>query len=499
MKKIVSFGLMLVLAMHAFGQIPSLIEVTAENFGPYFQSDFKNVLLYVPQGVDTIVLGSSGFNYSTEDTVPMVIEHPVVIMAAAGLEEKPVFTHPNTGFVSGEPNAAMEIFRICNDVEFHGVRFVGNHESSNGCKYGCRYGDWIEPGTERPVKAKTGARIVFDNCEMEGFHSLGDDSQQGNFLYYLRPDDTSLDHLRNTRVFFNNCIIKDIGDEAIRIAENEKYGGTNGVNALDTLVVTNCTFEDIDAECLRFYADKDTGQEGSTYVDGYVLVDHVTVVNCSPRFIYAKNYRAVTVRNILIAHGRSPSASRGDRGDYNIQIQLSGSTVSHIDTFDVYFTMDYDPRIGATKGGYVDESTIYGYDPMFEDYENGNYTLAEGSPMYYLSSDATAIGDLRWATHMPVAIEDEEIVTGQFELMQNYPNPFNPATVIKFALPKTAVTTLTIYNMLGQEVVNLVNNQNYTAGQYEVNFDASHLTSGVYFYRLESGDFNATKKMIFLK
>ena len=53
--------------------------------------------------------------------------------------------------------------------------------------------------------------------------------------------------------------------------------------------------------------------------------------------------------------------------------------------------------------------------------------------------------------------------------------------------------------MLGQEVANLVDNQNYTTGQYEVNFDASHLTSGVYFYRLESGQFSATKKMIFLK
>ena len=496
---VIAIVIMLTIVSGLFAQIPSKIEVTAENWEAYFQGDFKNVLLYTGQGVDTVVLGTGGFVYTTKDTVAMVIEHPVVIMAAEGLTEKPIFTHPNEGFMSGEPSTSMEIFRVCNDVEFHGVAFIGNHESSNGCKYGVRYGDFIEPGTERPIKAKTGTRIIFDNCDMEGFHSLGQDDQQGNFLYYLRPDDTTEDHLRNTVVKFENCTIKDIGDEAIRIAENEKYGGTNGVNALDTLIVHNCTFDDIDAECIRIYGDKDTSSTGDTYVDGYADINHVTVVNSSPRFIYAKSYRAVTIRNVLVAYGREPSSYRGDRGDYVMQIQLSGSTIANVDTFQCVFTMDYSPRVGATKGGYVDEATVYGEDPMFVDYANGDYTLAEGSPLYYLSSDGTAIGDLRWATNMPVAIDNEEITASEFALMQNYPNPFNPTTEISFYINEPAKTTLRVFNMLGQEVSTLVNNQQYSEGMYNITFDATNLTSGVYFYQLQSGNHISTKKMILLK
>jgi hypothetical protein len=86
----------------------------------------------------------------------------------------------------------------------------------------------------------------------------------------------------------------------------------------------------------------------------------------------------------------------------------------------------------------------------------------------------------------------------EFSLSQNYPNPFNPVTMIKFALPKASFVTLKVYDMLGREVSVLVNGQK-PAGQYIVDFDASSLTSGVYFYRLESNDFVEVKRMVVLK
>ena len=85
-----------------------------------------------------------------------------------------------------------------------------------------------------------------------------------------------------------------------------------------------------------------------------------------------------------------------------------------------------------------------------------------------------------------------------FSLSQNYPNPFNPATTINYSIPKEALVTLKVYNVLGEEVDILVN-EIKQVGNYETNFDASSLSSGIYFYRLKAGDFIETKKMILMK
>ena len=86
----------------------------------------------------------------------------------------------------------------------------------------------------------------------------------------------------------------------------------------------------------------------------------------------------------------------------------------------------------------------------------------------------------------------------QYMLNQNYPNPFNPSTTIKYSLPNNGNITLKVYNLIGQEVATLINSYQ-TSGEYAVTFNASNLSSGVYFYRLESGSFNVVKKMLLMK
>ncbi|MFZ2323880.1 MAG: T9SS type A sorting domain-containing protein [Ignavibacteriaceae bacterium] len=85
-----------------------------------------------------------------------------------------------------------------------------------------------------------------------------------------------------------------------------------------------------------------------------------------------------------------------------------------------------------------------------------------------------------------------------FNLSQNYPNPFNPVTIISYQLPETEFVTLKIYDILGNEVVTLVNEEK-PAGSYNVSFDASKLPSGVYFYTLITDNFKQSKKMILMK
>jgi hypothetical protein len=101
----------------------------------------------------------------------------------------------------------------------------------------------------------------------------------------------------------------------------------------------------------------------------------------------------------------------------------------------------------------------------------------------------------------PVAIDDGQEgsgMLGTFSLSQNYPNPFNPSTRINFSIPEASFITLKVYDVLGNEIATLVNEEK-PAGNYEINFSAEGLTSGIYFYILTAGSFTQTMKMILLK
>lgn len=117
--------------------------------------------------------------------------------------------------------------------------------------------------------------------------------------------------------------------------------------------------------------------------------------------------------------------------------------------------------------------------------DNGNDGTIDDS--MFISNEITEIKG-RNSSSIPIA----------FTLHQNYPNPFNPTTTIKYDLPKQAHVILKVYNILGQEVATLVNGVK-RAGSYEVKFDGSKLSSGIYFYRLKAGQNIMTKKMILLQ
>ncbi|HTK81625.1 MAG TPA: T9SS type A sorting domain-containing protein, partial [Bacteroidota bacterium] len=85
-----------------------------------------------------------------------------------------------------------------------------------------------------------------------------------------------------------------------------------------------------------------------------------------------------------------------------------------------------------------------------------------------------------------------------YALYQNYPNPFNPSTTIRFDVPKASNISLKIYDVLGQEVETLVNEER-GAGRYSVNFDAGNFPSGVYYFRIIAGDFSDVKKLLLAK
>jgi hypothetical protein len=114
-------------------------------------------------------------------------------------------------------------------------------------------------------------------------------------------------------------------------------------------------------------------------------------------------------------------------------------------------------------------------------------------------TSATFPAGRRYTFNCPVGIEPvKHGLPSEYKLAQNYPNPFNPTTKISYALPKAGNVELKIFDILGREVTTLVNEYK-TAGSYTVQFDASKLASGVYFYRIKAGDFTASKKMLLVK
>ncbi len=94
--------------------------------------------------------------------------------------------------------------------------------------------------------------------------------------------------------------------------------------------------------------------------------------------------------------------------------------------------------------------------------------------------------------------EDNEINITTYALNSNYPNPFNPSTQISYQIPKDGFVNIVIYNSLGQKIAELVN-ENKTTGKYSIEFNANDLPSGVYIYKLQSGEFCSNKKMVLAK
>jgi photosystem II stability/assembly factor-like uncharacterized protein len=101
-------------------------------------------------------------------------------------------------------------------------------------------------------------------------------------------------------------------------------------------------------------------------------------------------------------------------------------------------------------------------------------------------------------TDNTVPVELDKSSPAGFSLKQNYPNPFNPSTTIEYSIPEGGNVRLVVYNSLGEEVAVMKNNFE-ESGSYKINFDASNLSSGIYYYQLNSGEFSSIKKMIILK
>ncbi|MBK7979360.1 MAG: T9SS type A sorting domain-containing protein [Ignavibacteriae bacterium] len=197
------------------------------------------------------------------------------------------------------------------------------------------------------------------------------------------------------------------------------------------------------------------------------------------------------ILNNLISHCAGKDYDIRKTGSYDINYGLSylnggGDLIAtlgaNFSTADPLFTAEFE-----------DDFTITSNSPAVDAGMNDPFGFKQ---MYF--GEGVDIGAYETGSPLVGVKEQNTNVPNEIALYQNYPNPFNPTTKINFSLPKSGNVKLNVYNVLGQQIMNLIDG-NYAKGIYEVNFNASNLSSGMYFYTLEVGNTNITKKMMLIK
>lgn len=187
--------------------------------------------------------------------------------------------------------------------------------------------------------------------------------------------------------------------------------------------------------------------------------------------------------------------------NYGAQYRLTGSTAySTVIGNGSYFDSAASMTFAIASRRVLDNGTMW-YFHGWNGIGTGAYTSADSSGIDSLvtwSLSNPIVEQAIWTT-IPIGINNISVeIPKEYALMQNYPNPFNPTTNIRFDLPKNSFVTLTVFDMLGREVSVLLN-KNLQAGGYVMDFNASELPSGIYFYKLQAGDFTSIKKMTLIK
>lgn len=157
--------------------------------------------------------------------------------------------------------------------------------------------------------------------------------------------------------------------------------------------------------------------------------------------------------------------------------------------------------IGSIQAQYTLKSSVLGNGYGIMSGTSNAITSTVGQPFIGTTENSSYVHHVGFWFYLNLitGIEGEEdLLPKKFELFQNYPNPFNPVTRIKYAVPKASHVRVEIYNVLGQRVSLLVNEEKQP-GYYTVSFDASSLASGFYIYRLQASGFHAVKKLIVTK
>lgn len=462
---------------------PTVIQVTP-SAGLNAAIDFANAN---PGAADVLELSEPGGVYELAPVsilVPMEIRgvdpsNPAIIKAAAGIAQNDYIT-------------------VDNDLTLRHVVIDGQTVAGDYAQY--KYMLKVNNHPDSASTVNVAPRLRVEDAHLKNVFQSGDPNLPGDGTFFDISRTSWAGSVHFERVTFENS-----GDEGVRSINAHKDPVHPNNGALGALIIRDCTFNNINGSAVKIESDAD-----SLTRDQPVLIDHVTFNNCQRRVIWEREHEYTQMRNILIANSQIGNDTFGGT-DALISFERRGSYVAHIDTFniegikangDTVVINDPFPTSGGNWSGSVDDGdvlseTIYSINPSFVDAANGDFRV-QASALYTLGHDGEIIGDRRWADQSITGIDDEIALPDGFELSQNFPNPFNPSTTIRFAIPVSGKVKLQVYNVLGALVETLVD-ESKAAGQYSINWNASKVASGIYFYRLNLEGNVKVRKMMLLK
>ena len=237
------------------------------------------------------------------------------------------------------------------------------------------------------------------------------------------------------------------------------------VTRTNKIILANVIYAWPQSQYSRFFKSSDNGQSWEIISEGNVV--HQIVEDASS-VLYATSSNGLMVSE--------------DEGKTWTTKSISGSWC---------LATDYSGRIyhdltcSTDKGNTWFDLPISGFNAWF----NEDLAISHSNRIYAASTEGIFYGE---ADSIVVSVEKNEPIK-TFNLCQNYPNPFNPTTSLQYAIGSRQFVTLKVYDLLGREVATLVNEEK-PAGEYEVEFNAANLSSGIYFYQLQAGEFISTKE-----
>ncbi|HEX7356384.1 MAG TPA: T9SS type A sorting domain-containing protein, partial [Ignavibacteriaceae bacterium] len=288
-------------------------------------------------------------------------------------------------------------------------------------------------------------------------------------------DNYMFNEMNNAKYAVGSIWVEDIS------SVNEIFNGarsySKGAVVLHMLrgIVGDSIFYDI----LRSYtADPSVAYGVATTEDFQTVAENVSGMDLDYFFqewIYGENYPKYSV----VWSTQNVSGNL-----YDLALKITQTTNSN----PTFFTMPIQIKVNFANGDTIVSVFNNAQVQNFNISVNGMPTSISFDPGNWILKNVNSV----------VTGLENEMNPNSFWLEQNYPNPFNPSTTIKFNLGKAGFTTLKLYNVIGKEVANIVNDQ-LEAGAHEVTFNANDLPTGTYFYKLTSGNYTETRKMMLLK
>ena len=444
---------------------------------------------------DTLVLVESGPYFIG----PVEINSPMTIMGGSNLTTAP-------SIVASDTTDANDFIKINNSLTLDGVVVDGKYGDTDASYAKIKYMLKI-PDTEDEGSPNVAPDLIVKNSVLQNVYKLGTTDQAA--------DGTVLDINKNGRagiILFENTLIQNTGDEALR-AQNA-YKSDHVVTAdhgghFDSFTIRNCTFANVNGSSIKLNGDMDT-----LNVSPAVLLENVTTYDCGRQIIWSRDLHDVTIRNFVIHTAKFGGTEYGYDGGRIMYVDMDGSTIANIDTFnlarivgtdtvtiaDTAFVLGGGNKSGSSQTATLDEATVYGYDPDFADAANGDYTLSSSSMVCGLAHDGGALGDSNHAGNCAtVSIIDDNIpIADGFLLMQNYPNPFNPSTTIRYVLNEDSRrVTLKIFDVKGR-LIDMLVDETKDKGFYIARWNPN-VSAGIYLYQLTVGQKTVSKKMLLLK